>query len=170
MRWRTPFGWLTLVVALGSLPGQAAGGTLPVPVQAALYKKILSFDRTLSGAPRVLVVYGDEAGPAAEIQAAFRKVGFDVTLGKALNLATEIQGMSVMYLFPHAASAAALEVAAKAKVLTLASSDALPQNGQAAVGLGFKDGKPEILINLTLVRAESHELASDLLNLATIVK
>jgi len=143
---------------------------LPAKVQALLFKKILLYDRSVSGKPKLLVAYADEAAQAGELVSALQEAGFDAAAVKVAVLSGSVAGATGVYVFPHAASAAVKAQLASGKLLGLSGSAPLAERGDVAVALSVKDGKPEIVVNLTVLHDEGHALSSELLNLARVVK
>ena len=157
---------LSVAVATG-----AFAADVPVKLQTIFFKKIFLYDRTLSGKSlKVVVAYADENAEADELAQAFRDLGIEATAVKASNLAGTLGGISAVYLLPHAVSPSVRETVAAAKVLSLGGVAAQAEKGDVGVALSSKDGKPEIVVNVATVQSQGHELSSDLLNLARVIK
>ena len=43
------------------------------------------------------------------------------------------------------------------------------ESGKASVGVGLKDGKPEIIVHMGQLKAEGHDISADLLKLARVI-
>ena len=149
------FTMIALILAAWS---SAAAQTVPAPLQAALLKKIFTFDKALSGKASVEVVV---IGSADDIVAALKGAGMDAKAGNAV-------GGDVVYVAAGAPSHKA--ATAKTSTLSVSGSSALAESGQVSVAVGLEDGKPKIYVNLGQLKAEGHELSADLLKLAKIIQ
>lgn len=140
--------------------------SVPVNLQAALFKKIFSFNKSISGTPKVLVVFTDaSAGVKDQVLAAFKEAGFDVTSAKDAGGAG---AGSVVYICPGVASPKA--VTSKVGALSISGVGAYAENGTVAVALGTEGGKPKIIVNLTQLKAEKQDLSADLLKMAKVIQ
>ena len=163
---RPVLGSLLLLLAL-----QASAMPVPVKIQAVLIVKILLFDRALphDHSARFVIVYGDERADARELELALGAAGFAAKTVKVTDLEA-LTGAEAAVFFPHALGAEALLAAQRAKMLTFGSEPQMVQNGSVGVAVGESDGKPHIFVNLKVVHASGHDLASELLNLATVIR
>lgn len=156
-------------------PASAADAEVPLQVQAVFFKKIISFDQTLEGTadPKVVVLHADDAG-ADDVDAvlkAFRAARLNVSSAKASAAATSLNGVSVVYLLGSVASPSLKELCIKQQVLSMSGSAAHAVSGQVGIALGTKtDGKPEIIVNVEVVKSQGHRLSSSLLNLARVIQ
>jgi hypothetical protein len=148
-----------LVMMLGT---DAFAQSIPANMQAALFKKIFAFDKTLAskGGAEIAVI-----GPGSdEIVSAFKDAGLSVK-------ATGDQipaGTTVVYVMPGASSPKA-QTASKG-ILSISGAASYAEAGKVAVGLGTEGGKPKILIHMSQLKAEGQELSADLLKLARIIQ
>ncbi|MBI2418526.1 MAG: DUF4154 domain-containing protein [Ignavibacteriales bacterium] len=153
-----PSKTLIFIGLFAAISMQAAAQTVPAPLQAALFKKILSFDKTLAGKSDIEVVV---IGGAADIISALNGVGIKAKAGSAA------EG-DVVYVAAGATPPKA--ATAKAGILSVSGSSAFAENGQVSVAIGIEDGKPKIFINMNQLKAERHEFSADLLKLAKVIK
>ncbi|MCX6139198.1 MAG: YfiR family protein [Ignavibacteriales bacterium] len=144
-----------MFVALGS---NVLAQTVPATLQAALLKKIFSFDKSLSGKAAIDVVV---IGSADDVVAALNAVGMKAKSGSEV-------GGDVVYVAAGATPPKA--ASAKAGILSVSASTAFVEKGQVSVAIGLEDGKPKIYVNLGQLKAEKHELSADLLKLAKIIQ
>jgi hypothetical protein len=130
-------------------------------LQAALYKKIFSFDKTLAtkGNFEITVI----GSGSDEIVTAFKAAGLNAKSADQISA-----GTAVVYLMPGASSTKT-QTAAK-KILSISGSAPLVENGTVAIGIGTEGGKPKILIHIGQLKSEGHEISSDLLQLAKIIQ
>jgi len=86
------------------------------------------------------------------------------------NLASVADQGNVVYLTPEADVSAVAVLCAEKRMLTVSGLPALAENGEVAIGIGGNDDAPEILVHLGRVKAEQHELSSELLSLARVIR
>jgi len=155
----------------GILSLQAAADPLPLRMQAVLIEKILLFDRTLpANAPRlVVVVYGDELDQAEVLYRALTELRIKSMLVSGADL-RPMPATQVVYVFPHAWGSGIRDWALQKHALSFTGEPATVRAGNAAVALSLEDRKPRILVNLTVAKAQGHDLSSELLQVATVVK
>jgi hypothetical protein len=160
------------VLALFWASASLADG-LPSALQAAIFKKVLGYDKSLNGAAQVLVVTGagDTSG-GADLVKSFASLGITAEALDASKLTSESLGANkVAYLFPAATTPTVRALCDKQGVLTLSGDPTAADDGKVAIALGKKeDGRPEIIVNRATLKAEAHELSSELLRLAKIIQ
>jgi hypothetical protein len=178
-----------LLVVLASLPAAAVGQEVPVPaeLQAKLFARILSFDRTLAadatGELLVGVLVQREYRPSLEAGEDFaaavvemapsdprlRVVLLDAKQG-GLDALLQRHDLGALYVTPLRALTVA-EVAGAARRLGIRTLTGVPGYVPAGLstGLGLRDQRPEILINLEAARAEGTDYTAQLLGLARLV-
>ncbi len=177
-------------------PGQpAVGGPDESPIepelQAQLLLKVLSFDRALAtraGSELIVGVviqrrYRPSLEAGEDMLAAFASVanrGFldmrvraiAVELGPKTDLEAELARLEVdvLYVTPVRALPG-VTIAAVTRALRISSLTAVPQlvSDGLAVGLGVRDDRPEILVNLEAASAEGIDFSAQLLRMARIV-
>lgn len=133
---------------------------VPANLQAALFKKIFSFDKTLASKGNFEVaVLG--AGSDAVVSE-FNSVGVNA---KAAN---EIGSALVVYVMPGSPSPKA-QTSSKG-VLSISGVTSYAEEGKVAIGLGVEGGKPKIIINMAQLKAEGHELSAELLKIAKVIQ
>ena len=140
--------------------GDLVAQKMPVSplVQAALLKKIFKFDKALSAKETVTVTV---IGGGDEILSALKSVGINATSGTGV-------GGDVVYVGSDPTTKAAT---AKAGVLSVSGIPSNAEKGFVSIGFGVEEGgKPKIVINMTQLKAEGHELSADLLVLARIIQ
>ncbi|HET9450723.1 MAG TPA: hypothetical protein VFO83_07580 [Aggregicoccus sp.] len=167
-----PWFLALLLMLLGSAaPALAADEEMPVPAkfQAVLFKRIFAYERTLKTLPQVRVLLASESSAASELQRELEAVGVAAHTLAPEDARVQLSPGTVLYLFPDS-PAALRKLALERKVLCISGYPALVLAGQASVGVDKKaDGKPQILVHLKRLKAEGHELSSDVLRLARVV-
>lgn len=161
-----------LALLLAPLTALVAAMPVPVHLQAAIFKKIFSYDRSLaSGNAKVLVVQPDGApGQRDEVVRAFTENGIKASATRAADVRKDIGGATVVYLLPGVDAGAIAPLCASGKVLSVTGDSAIYQGGGAAVAIGIAEGKPKIMVNLKRLRADGHELSGELLKLAQVTE
>ena len=154
------FTVIFLLLGLITVNSFAQEMAVPANLQAALFKKIFSFNKTLTAKGNVEVaVIGSGAD---EVVSAFKDAGVNA------KAASDIGGASVVYVMPGAASPKA-QSAAKG-VLSISGVTSYVENGSVAIGLGVEGGKPKIIINMAQLKAEGQDLSADLLKIAKVIQ
>ena len=180
---------LALCVAAGALGAGPAPDEMEVPVgrQVELFARALAFDRHLAGdGPLVLAVvyqggsrdsrraYDDVAAAARaglRVQRRpVRVVGVDVGAGAPAARDLQRAGAAVAYVAPLRGVdvRAFARSAAGAGVLTLTGVRGYVGAG-VGLGVGLRDGRPEILLNRRAAEASGADFSARLLQLATLV-
>lgn len=154
-----------LLIGLAALNIHGQDMPVPLNLQAALFKKIFSFDKTLqaSGNSEVIVLSAD--GTGNDVVSAFSAAGVSAKLVQGTSVP---DGAGVVYVMPGTPSPK--QQTAQKKVLSISGVTAFVESGQVAVGLGTEGGKPKIIVNLSQLKAEGHELSADLLNIAKVIQ
>jgi len=155
-------------ILVGWIPLSANADPMPSKMQAVMFKKILLFDRTLQNDVRMAIVYSDEAGAADEMKSAFEGIGIKSSVHKVAD-PNSLSAYNAVYVFAKAASPGLKDASVKHKFITLSGNVNLAEAGDAAVAVDMKDGKPNIVVNHNQAKRQGHDLASELLRLATVV-
>jgi hypothetical protein len=145
---------------------------LEAKLQTAVLKKIFQYDKdVVARGSKVLVLSSPGTDDAAKgVVAAFASVGVAATSATAKELNAKIGDSAVVYVFAADYTDQIAEMCAKQKVLSVSGHPELAENGKVSVALGIANSKPEIIVNLSRMKAESHSLPSPLLKLARVVK
>ncbi|MEM1042394.1 MAG: YfiR family protein [Bacteroidota bacterium] len=182
---------LLAALALGvTSPGAAGQGEMEVPVerQVPLLTRTLAFDRSLKGSePLVLaVVYQDRNRASLLVRDAFVQALEEsrpiiqgrpvrvvpVSAASPGEVARDLQrlGAEVAYVTPlRGADVSALARAlCDAEVLGLTGVRRYVTDG-VALGVGMRDGRPEILLNQDAADSAGADLSARLLQLVTLV-
>lgn len=146
---------------------------VPLAQQVELFKKVIPYDRALDGRvdPRVVVVHADDAERAGEVVAAFHAAGLAASAVKLTAAAASLEGAAFAYSVDTGTATALSELCLKFHVLSIGGTAALAETGQVGIAIGTRpDGKPELVVNLALLKALQHQIASHVLNSARVVK
>jgi hypothetical protein len=200
LRCRASSGGLRLVrrsLALGlalaaALPSLAQDMALAPDRQIQLLLKVLTYDRRFAekagGALNVGIVYSpsdaESAKAAEEISSVLYKMQdktvkqlplnyflVEYSTGANLESAVKSRKISLLYMAPGT-SRAVSEVTRVARALGVTTATGVPDYVRrgVSVGIGVRQDKPEILINLPASRLEGCEFDASLLRIATVIK
>jgi len=166
----------TLITAAASI---AAAAEMADPGrQSDMFKRIFSYDKDLRGSKKIVVIVVGEArkGPEVDkVAAVFREKGLFPAVVTVSDLnddltATLTPQSTVIYVMPGIAYDVVREFAAKKGFLSISGARSLAEEGHVAVSVDVKGGKPEIVVNIARLESERHELSSELLNLARVIR
>ena len=188
--------WLMMmiVVVVGTSSLQGAGGSVNAGGQGEVFKKVLAYDRTFKRAQTIHVfivgaVKGD--GEVEELAGGFRKVGIQSTIiweNERIELRSNDQIVvvsgeggvhtdeswtlksSVVYFLPGIEVAAIKQFCTDAGVLSISGTPSFADAGDVSVSTDPEAGGSQIVVNLTRMREEKHELSADLLRIARVVR
>lgn len=161
---------LAAVLLSGSVLAQDA--EVPSDIQAVIFKKIFTYVRTLSpgSSPAVLILYDDASAKSmSEVRKAFEQLQIEAVGVKEAELGSRIrEGSSVVYVATPRGSFR--QIFQKTRSLSITGLPLLVQRGDASIGLALEESKPKILVNMSELKAEGHEVASNLLQLAQLIR
>ena len=165
---------LTAVLLSAVFCDPVAAGDMPVPIklQVEIFGKVFDYVKTLpAGDRKVLVLYTNEtAGIQGDLVQAFQETGVTAAAIHPDQLGTQLTGATAVYISPGVPSTSASQLCRERGVLSISGLPSLAKTGEVSIGVGMKSGRPEIIVNLGQVRAQGHEVSSDLLRLATVVQ
>jgi hypothetical protein len=161
---------IILIFSCLTLPALAQDMPVPAELQVALFKKVFGYDKTIQeGTVKMLVAFTDtSAGVKDQVVKAFKDAGMAVSAAKADQLPASIGGVNVLYVTPGVSGTK--QICQKNGILSITGMPSLVESGEASVGLSVMDNKPKIIVHLRQLKAEGHELSSNLLQLAKIIQ
>lgn len=138
---------------------------VPANLQAALFKKIFTLDKTLAakGTTEVAVLTG--SGNGDEIVSAFSSVGISA---KAVSGNQPPAGANVVYVMEGVEAPS--KECASGGILSISGDPSFVEDGKVAIGIGTEGGKPKIIVNFAQLKAEGQEVSASLLNIAKVIK
>ena len=151
---------ILIVFILGLISIDISAQEVPANLQAALFKKIFAFDKTLQAKGVEVAVLGG----GDDIVAAFKDAGINV---KAVSGNQVPGGVSVVYVV---GAASTKQQTASKGVLSISGDVSNVESGKVAIALGIEGGKPKIIINMAQLKAEGQELSADLLKIARVIQ
>ncbi len=170
-------GALLLSFAAGTLVVRAAEMTDPER-QGDLFKRIFSYDKDLRGSEKIVVIVVSETKTGKEVNkvaAVFREKGMFpavVTVSELTDdlTATLTAQSTVVYVMPGVAYGAVKTFAAAKGFLSISGVPTLAEAGHVSVSVNVAGERPEIVVNMARLQTEHHELSSELLNLARVIR
>ncbi len=143
----------------------AQESSVPANLQAAVFKKIFSFNKTLQdkGNVEIAVLSNDDSGD--EITEAFKSAGINARTVKGGQIPST---STVVYLMPGVASPK--EYCAEHGVLSISGTGSYIEDGKASVGLIIEEGKARIVVNIAELKAEKQQISSQVLTFAKIIQ
>ncbi len=145
-------------------------GKAPFPLQAALFLKLLAFDKNISSGGTVTIYVIDAPEFAAEMKKAEGKPIGGAKLEKVIagdNVPSDKP--SIIYIGTEGKLAAALNYTKENKILSITGNpDLVSKNVTLAVGTS--GGKPKIMLNLSSTKDEGIEWNPAILKVAATIK
>lgn len=151
----------------------AAPPAIQPELQAALLKRIFSYDRTLNTTParktRLLVAQKQDHAASAKLVEALNTLKIEASVVNVSDLEAAAASVEVIYFMPGADDASTQRLCEKHGILSVSAKPEPVESGAVTLNLGVNDeGRPQILINLKRMKTERHDFSSDLLQLAKI--
>jgi hypothetical protein len=173
---RKSFTCLCILLALSYT---AAGAEMADPErQSSMFKRIFSYDKDLRASRRIIVILvgQDKSGSeVAKVSSVFREKGFFPTAVTASELSDELVATltpdsTVVYVMPGVAYETVKAFATAKGYLSISGAPSLAEAGHVSVSVDVAGERPEIVVNLSRLQSERHELSSELLNLARVIR
>jgi hypothetical protein len=176
-RFTAAAGLLLLTFSAGTLVARAAEMTDPER-QGDLFKRIFSYDKDLRGSEKIVVIVVSETKTGddiANVAAVFREKGMFPAVVTASELTDDLTATltaqsTVVYVMPGVAYDAVKTFAAAKGFLSISGVPTLAEAGQVSVSVNVAGDRPEIVVNMARLQTEHHELSSELLNLARVIR
>ena len=168
--------WL-LCLALAA-PAVAEENSVDSEQQCTVFKRIFSYDKHLRNTDNIIVlVVGQtkDGADAERVAAAFRAKDMypvNVTVdGLDADLTATLSPQStVVYVMPDVDYAAVVDFATDRGFLTVSGHPLLAEMGKVSVSVDLSAGRPQVVVNMPRLVAEGHELSSELLKLARVIR
>ncbi|MBP7865337.1 MAG: DUF4154 domain-containing protein [Acidobacteria bacterium] len=159
-----------------TLPVRAQEETSP-DIQAITFTKIFSYVKTLKGkSPGVIAIVdgGDGAGGARAIAEAFRREIDRSGLSRRFRVSQlpvdrlDPASTDVCYIGSVSGARGVESFCLRNKVLTITSSPEVMKRGMVSILVGLSDNKLKIVVNMSRLRSEGHEISAELLDLPRV--
>ncbi len=175
---RSAFPWIagTIVFSSGAL--LASAEMIDPARQGDMFKRIFSYDKDLRESEKIVVIIVGEtrSGPeVGKVAGVFRERGLFPAVVTTADLTEDLTSTltpqsAVLYVMPGIAYDQVKDFAEKKGFLSISGVSTLAEAGHVAVGVGVQGGKSEIVVNMPRLTTERHELSSELLNLARVIR
>lgn len=172
--------FLTFALATFVVVATSTGEEMPVDSgqQCSMFKRIFSYDKDLRQSDKIVVIVVGPRTDGPEVDAvvtAFREKQMypaPVTVsGLTSDLtATLSQQSTVVYVMAGVDYDAVNAFAASHRFLSISGMPSLVESGQVSVGVDMDDSRPQVVVNMGRLTAEGHELSSELLKLARVIR
>lgn len=162
---------LSLLLGLTAQPTFSEDiGIAPIPIQAAIFLKLMEFDKNISsGGTITIYVVGSPDFAAAMKKAEGKAVGA-ATIGKVIEgTGVPTEKPSVIYIGSESVLSQLQTYTSTNKVLSITGNPELVAKG-VSMSVGISDGKPKIMLNLSASKDEGIDWNPAILKVATIIK
>jgi|GEM_PF-2630136 len=165
--------YFVLIFALMSVCKANAQITPATPgIQAIMFSKILSYVRTIDEGEgyTVLVAYDANSGQPSDIIEAFKEEGLNVIISKVSEIESEIDKTQILYLPSRLSNESIKKLNSYKNKLFITGDPDYTLNGIASLSVGLEDERIKILVNLSVLEGNNHQVSSELINLARVIK
>lgn len=140
---------------------------VPLKIQALLFKKILSYDKSEKSSEIKLYVLSDNSNSSQDtIITSFIQLGINTIYIKNDKL-TQVESNSILYV--TSSNKRIADFCNSNNILCISGTPDDVVNNKAAISLYVENNKPKIIVNLPVLKDQQHDLSSDVLKLAKIV-
>ncbi len=179
---------LSLIFLFPSIKNvEASDNNIPVEMQAAIFLKALSYDKTITNSNQSQINIGIIVNPESN-KSKSNKDNFIENINSSksgistksintfsVNISSindmKKYNLNILYLTPDLGSLEEVsKIAKENKTLTWSSDPKNVRNGFASMGVMNKNNRPKIIVNLKNAKQEGHEISSQLLKLSEIIE
>jgi hypothetical protein len=144
--------------------------TAPVTIQAAIFLKLLAFDKNISAGGTITIYVAGSADFAAEMKKAEGKTVGGATIGKVVEgTGAPSEKPSVIYIGSESSLASLVAFTRGNKILSITGNPDLVAK-DVTLGVGVSEGKPKILLNLSASKEEGIDWNPAILKIAAAIK
>lgn len=151
----------------------AQSASIAPPLRAAIIKKVISYDRALSGsAVSVVIFHGPSAsGEAQELQSALDRIGIaSSTTSSEDELRRRGAEVKVLYVLTDDVSSGVRAFCKQTHCLSITSSMQAVEQGDASVAISTLNGKPQLAVHMRRLGEERQDLSAEMLQLARVIR
>ncbi|MBP7460373.1 MAG: hypothetical protein KBA26_03715 [Candidatus Delongbacteria bacterium] len=166
--------WMVLIwlYTCGIQPAMSAQ-EMPIPlrIQAATFSKMFKYDNSLQGKNpiRVLIVFDDKTKTVKkELESAFRSSSIETSAVTSEMLEQTILNSDVVYFMPGMEDQAHL--CKKYKKLSIAGIATYAVKGDVSITVGLENNYPRLMVNMTSLISEGHDLSAGLMKFVKLLK
>jgi hypothetical protein len=144
--------------------------TAPIPVQAAIFLKLLEFDKNISSGGSITIYVQGSPGFAAAMKKAEGKAVGAATIGKVIEgSGLPSEKPSAVYIGAESVLSQMQTYTTTNKVLSMTGIPELASKG-ITLTVGISEGKPKIMLNLSSSKDEGIDWNPAILKVAATVK
>ena len=162
---------LPLIARVGTA---AAQSQISAPLRAAIIKKVISYDKTLPATTNatVFVYYsGATSNEANELTGALTRAGVATqAVASEDDLKRRSADVKVLYVLADDAPAGVRNYCKQTHCLSMTSSIAMVEQGDASVAIAALNGKPQLAVHMKRLSDEKHDLSAEMLQLARVIR
>ena len=152
---------------------EAIAQVMPVPpkLQAAIFAKVFTYTKTflVNGQVEVLVTFNNQSEKIKdEMVTAFEDLGISARAVHISELSDNFGRGSVVYI--TAGTESTKQFCKEEQLLSITGIPALVKSGEASIGLGIENYRPQVIVDMRQLKAEGHALSSQLLRLAKVLR
>jgi len=164
-----------LLLPLTSHIGAAhAQSQISAPLRAAIIKKVISYDKALAAAGNatVFVFYGGStSNEASELTGALERAGVPSQATTSEDdLKRRSSDVKVLYVLADDAPSSVRNYCKQTHCLSMTSSMALVEQGEASVAIATLNGKPQLAVHMKRLGEEKQDLSAEMLQLARVIR
>lgn len=149
-----------------------AQSQISAPLRAAIIKKVISYDKTLSANATVFIFYSQPtSNEASELSGALERAGVS-----AWSTASEDEvkrrgaDIKVLYVLADDAPSGVRNYCKQAHCLSMTSNMATVEQGDASVAIAALNGKPQLAVHMKRLGEEKQDLSAEMLQLARVIR
>jgi hypothetical protein len=145
-------------------------GVAPIPVQAAIFLKLLAFNKNISSSGGIIIYVVGSPDFAAEMKKAEGKAVGAATIEKVVEgSGTPKEKSSVIYVGSESSLAEILSYTKANKILSVAGNPSFVSKGVSLI-VGTSEGKPKIMLNLSASKDEGIDWNPAILKVAVTIQ
>ena len=169
---------ICLSLVLVAVPALAEETPVDSEQQCTMFKRIFAYDKHLRESDEIVVIIVGQSSDGADVgavAAAFRAKGMYPAAVTVSSLNDDLSATlspqsTVVYVMPDVDYAAVDAFATTRGFLSVSGLPSLAESGQVSVSVDMSGGRPQIVVNMPQLTAEGHELSSELLKLARVIR
>ena len=151
-----------------------AQSQISAPLRAAIIKKVMSYDKALSASSNatVFVFYSQPTSTeASELTGALERAGVpsQATTSEE-DLKRRSGDVKVLYVLADDAPSGVRNYCKQTHCLSMTSSMALVEQGEASVAIAALNGKPQLAVHMRRLGEEKQDLSAEMLQLAKVIR
>ena len=169
---------LSLLILAATAPLTANEMPVDSEQQCKVFKRIFTYDKHLRHSDRIVVLIVAQTTDGSDVVAvteAFRNKGMYPAAVTVDSLTADLTATltpqsTVVYVMPDVYYGAVDAFATGHGFLSISGLVSLADSGRVSVSVDMAGERPQVVVNIRRLTAEGHELSSELLRLARIIR